>query len=131
MYFLKFNHQYFSLSKSGVYVFIKEVFDLFLESVVTCNRFNCIDRNSSIMKKLAKRNFKGIDYIRLNALPRAQADALRKSLSSRTLIKIQMYDEVFDDCVLYETYEKWHKNYQEEAALQNAEPSINKSVSLT
>lgn len=84
------------------------------------------------MKKQDKRSYKGIEYIRLDSLPQQQADSLVKSLSPRSLVKIQMYDEVVDNCVLYEAYEKWHSSYQEESAGQPAVPSSIKSrVSLT
>ena len=83
------------------------------------------------MKKLAKRTYKGIDYIRLDSLPQHQADALAKSLNPRTLIKIQKNDEVVADCVLYEVYEKWHIKFVEEASRQEPIPALNNSVSLT
>jgi hypothetical protein len=82
------------------------------------------------MKKLAKRTFKGIEYIRLGSLPQHQADALVKSLNPRTLVKIQMYDEIVEDCVLYEAYEVWYGNYQQDVAKQAA-ATVKNSVSLT
>ena len=83
------------------------------------------------MKKLAKRSFKGIEYIRLGSLPQHHADALVKSLNPRTLIKIQMYDEIIEDCVLYEAYEHWYSNLQTEAIEQSSANTVKNSVSLT
>ena len=90
----------------------------------------CIDDYNLIMKKLAKRTFKGIEYIRLSSLPKQQAEALVKSLNPRTLVKIQMYEEIVEDCVLYEAYEVWFGSYQQEVA-KEAASSVKKSVSLT
>jgi len=83
------------------------------------------------MKKLAKRSFKGIEYIRLSSLSLSHADKLAKSLNSRTIIKIQMQDSIIDDCVLYHAYEDWFNNYSEEPVTQTAVTGINESVSLT
>lgn len=82
------------------------------------------------MKKLAKRTFKGIEYIRLGSLPQQQADSLAKTLDPRSLIKIQMYDEVIEDCVLYAVYEKWYM-LQAELAKQTPASAVKNSVSLT
>ena len=64
------------------------------------------------MKKINKKSYKGIDYIRLSALPPKEAEIFQKKLTSRTLIKIMIFDEIIDDCVLYSAYETWIKNYQ-------------------
>ena len=84
------------------------------------------------MKKLTKRTYKGINYIRLGSLSREQAESLRKSLNPRTLIKIQIYDELLEDCVLYEAYEDWYENYQQELTPQPTIAGLkDKSISLT
>ena len=83
------------------------------------------------MKKLAKRTYKGIEYIRLGSLPKQQADALVKTLDPRTLIKIQMYDEVIEDCVLYEVYESWYGKLEKESVAQQAVVPVKNTVSLT
>lgn len=83
------------------------------------------------MKKLAKRSYKGIEYIRLDSVPKQIVESLVRSLSPRTLIKIQMYDETIADCVLYEAYEKWFAKYQEEATAQVNVVPAKGSVSLT
>jgi hypothetical protein len=83
------------------------------------------------MKKLAKRTFKGIEYIRLESLPKQQADILIKNLGPRTLIKIQMYDEIIEDCVLYEVYESWYSRAEKELVSEQAATTVKNSVSLT
>jgi len=83
------------------------------------------------MKKLAKRSFKGIDYIRLSSLTAKQAEKLRRVLSTRSLIKIQMQDNIIDDCVLYDAYEDWFSTYIDEPVSQPIIASTKKSVSLT
>lgn len=90
-----------------------------------------IEVSRPIMKKLAKRSYKGIEYVRLDSVPKQLADSLVKSLNPRTLVKIQMYDETVEDCVLYEAYEKWYANYLEEASLQTAVVPAKSSVSLS
>ena len=83
------------------------------------------------MKKLAKRTYKGIAYVRLDSMSKTDADALVKSLNPRTLVKIQMYDEVVEDCVLYEAYEVWFDNMQKESSKQAVVSSVENRVSLT
>jgi len=81
------------------------------------------------MKKVSKRTYKGIDFIRLSSLSEEQAASLKTSLTSRTLIKILMFDEVIDDCVLYSAYEQWFITYQEPVVA--APKPIKSSVSLS
>lgn len=81
------------------------------------------------MKKISKRTFKGIDYIRLSSLTTEQAASLKSDLNSRTLIKILMFDEVIDDCVLYSAYEKWFITYQE--TVPAPATAVKSSVSLS
>lgn len=83
------------------------------------------------MKKIAKRSYKGIEYIRLDSVPKQMAGSLVNSLNSRTLVKIQMYDETIEDCVLYEAYENWYAKYEIEISAQASEVPVKGSVSLT
>ena len=83
------------------------------------------------MKKLSIRNFKGIEYVQLGALPVAQAESLRQTLNDRTLIKILMDDVILDDCVLYSAYEKWFANNIKEVkepTLPQSRPSLGEPV---
>lgn len=82
------------------------------------------------MNKLNKRTFKGIEYIRLSALPTKEAEMLQKTLTNRTLIKIMVSDEVIEDCVLYTAYEAWFSNYQPELT-EPIKPTIRSTVSLS
>lgn len=66
------------------------------------------------MKKLTKRTYKGIEYIRLSSLPASQAESLKQTLNHRTLIKILHEEVVLTDCVLYTAYEQWYANYSKE-----------------
>ena len=79
------------------------------------------------MKKEGVHTYKGIDYVRLSSLPVEQSDSLKRVLTDRTLIKIQVDERILDDCVLYSAYDKWYelqnKATKVEVALQK--PSIN------
>jgi hypothetical protein len=82
------------------------------------------------MKKINKKSYKGIDYVRLSTLPPNEAELLKKNLTSRSLIKIMIYDEIIDDCVLYGEYEAWLKNYQPEP-VEKSSAALTNRVSLS
>ena len=59
------------------------------------------------MEKLSKESFRGIDYIRLQSLPLAQASLFRAWLKPRYVINIQVDEDILRDCVLFKHYEEW------------------------
>lgn len=124
---LKINSDYYYFE---VFFFFFYDFILFLESFGYLTGLSPINRLLLVMKKLAKRSFKGIEYILLSSLSKEQATSIRKQLTSRTLVKIMMYDKVVSDCVLYQAYEEWYATYQPEHQSEPATP-LEKSVSLS
>ncbi len=82
------------------------------------------------MKKLSKRVYKGIEYVRLGSLSPAQAESLKQTLNNRTLIKILHEEVILTDCVLYSAYEAWYETYsaEKETAPVSPLPQLSGSV---
>ena len=85
------------------------------------------------MIKLNSTTYKGIKYIRLNAMPVEEAKALKQTLDQRTLIKILKDDVVIEDCVVYSAYQNWCKSLHQDVQtgiLLNRENKPKKQISI-
>ncbi|CAN5152282.1 hypothetical protein BH09BAC3_BH09BAC3_16620 [soil metagenome] len=51
--------------------------------------------------------FKGIEFVRISALPQDQKDKIWKSFSQDKIIKIAKDEAVLVDCILYQDYLSW------------------------
>ena len=85
------------------------------------------------MNKINSTTFKGIEYIRLSALPSEQGKLLEQTLDERTLIKILKNDIVLEDCVLYKAYLKWYESSTSEVTSPistKQEPILKRQVTI-
>jgi hypothetical protein len=81
------------------------------------------------MEKIEKSTFKGIHFIELKSLPLEHAEALRQSLTQRTLIKIIQDDVILEDCVLYSAYEEWFEASKTNSSNNKHHPKTPLSIS--
>lgn len=63
-------------------------------------------------------NFKGIEFVRISALPKDQQEKVWSSLERDKVIKILKDKALMNDCILYNDYVSWLKN-QTVVASQN------------
>jgi len=85
------------------------------------------------MKKINSTTYKGIEYIRLSALPVEEAKTLKQTLNERSLIKILKGDIILDDCVLYSVYMRWYNSLNTEEAptvTHSQEPEIREQITI-
>ncbi|HEV8513834.1 MAG TPA: hypothetical protein VGQ59_11175 [Cyclobacteriaceae bacterium] len=54
--------------------------------------------------------YKGIEYIRISALPADQKDHLYKSLNHKLIINILKDESLLNDCLQYQHYITWYEN---------------------
>jgi hypothetical protein len=68
--------------------------------------------------KVRSKNYKGIEFVQLNELPKEQKEKISESLSEDSLIKILMNETVVSNCIQYKEYEFWFDNvYKEHKAV--------------
>ena len=61
--------------------------------------------------KTEAENFKGIEFIRISALPEEQKARIWQSLQSDKIIKIVKDQALLNDCILYQDYLTWLKQH--------------------
>ncbi len=58
--------------------------------------------------KIEGDNYKGIDFIRIAALPEDQKQKIRNSFDNKKIIKILREKELLNDCIQYTDYNEWY-----------------------
>jgi hypothetical protein len=56
-------------------------------------------------------HYKGILYIRISALPGEQKNSIRSTYNRDSIIKILKEDALINDCILYDDYLNWYKDF--------------------
>jgi hypothetical protein len=51
--------------------------------------------------------YKGIEFVRLSAMPKSEQDLFQKTFNPNLYIKILIGEEVVHDCVQYKDYASW------------------------
>jgi hypothetical protein len=52
--------------------------------------------------------YKGIEFVRLSAMPKSEQDLFQKTFNPNLYIKILIEEEILHDCVQYKDYISWH-----------------------
>jgi hypothetical protein len=52
--------------------------------------------------------YKGIEFVRLSAMPKAEQDLFQKTFNPNLYIKILMGEEIVHDCIQYKDYVSWY-----------------------
>ena len=63
-------------------------------------------------------HYKGITYIRISALPGEQKNKIRSSYSREAIIKILKDNSLINDCILYNDYVNWYRQFNAARALR-------------
>ena len=74
------------------------------------------------MQLLMAENFKGIEFVRISSLPEDQKEKIWQSFQQDKIIKIVKDKALMNDCILYQDYILWLKQYQASAA--KSSPSV-------
>ena len=56
-------------------------------------------------------HFKGIVYIRISRLPAAQKQSILQTLSRHSIVTILKEQTIVNDCVIYNEYMAWYRQY--------------------
>jgi hypothetical protein len=67
--------------------------------------------NQCVMKPISPQHYRGIFYIRLEALPDAQRDQFFNWLPVSDFIKLKVDEHIIDNCVNYQDYLFWFENF--------------------
>ena len=59
--------------------------------------------------KTPAENFKGIEFVRISALPEEQKQKIWQSFQQEKIIKIVKDQALMNDCILYQDYLSWLK----------------------
>ncbi len=65
--------------------------------------------------------FKGIEFVRISALPQDQKDKIWKSFRQDKIIKIAKDEAVLVDCILYHDYLSWLSQPESELPLDQSQ----------
>jgi hypothetical protein len=60
--------------------------------------------------KVDCKNYRGIEYIRVDELPLTQREKLIQTLAKDVFIKIMIDGEIVSRCVMYKDYNYWFEN---------------------
>jgi len=83
-------------------------------------------------QKSEEKVFRGIHYVRISQLPHAQKDMFLKWLPRDQVIKIQIEQNIFPDCVQYQHYEHWFDNVMLTLiANEKSEPIQNPDIGIS
>jgi hypothetical protein len=52
--------------------------------------------------------YKGIEFVRLSAMPKSEQDLFQKTFNPNLYIKILIEEEILHDCVQYKDYISWY-----------------------
>lgn len=55
-------------------------------------------------------NYKGIEFVRISALPEDQKKVFWDSFDRHKIIKILRNEELLNDCIQYRDYQDWYKH---------------------
>lgn len=69
--------------------------------------------------KAPAENYKGIEYVRICALPSDQKAILSQSLNQKLIISIQRGDAILKDCLQYSHYITWYENVYQSTIQEN------------
>jgi hypothetical protein len=79
--------------------------------------------------RVTSENYKGIEYIRISALPLDQKKHLYKSLNHKLIINILKDNSLMNDCLQYQHYVTWYENiYKTMVQERSVEVSANSSA---
>jgi hypothetical protein len=78
--------------------------------------------------KIKAEDYKGIEFIRISALPGDQKSKITQTINSQQIIKILKEKELLNDCIQYTDYSAWYStNYAaQERVAQN--PAIKREI---
>jgi hypothetical protein len=80
--------------------------------------------------KVQPKNFKGIDYVQVNQLPKEQYEKFVQTTSKSLHIKILIEGKVVSGCVQYKDYSLWYENVYANLKLEIQEAKVKSSISL-
>jgi hypothetical protein len=52
--------------------------------------------------------YKGIEFVRLSAMPKSEQDLFQRTFNPNLYIKILMGEEIVHDCIQYKDYVSWY-----------------------
>ena len=70
-------------------------------------------------------NYKGIEFVRISALPEDQKKLIWNSLHEDKIIKILKDDCLLNDCVQFQDYQTWYNQYKTHAVAASKAPTQN------
>lgn len=53
--------------------------------------------------------YKGIEFVRLSAMPKGEQELFQKTFNPHLYIKILIGEEIMHDCIQYKDYIAWYK----------------------
>lgn len=56
------------------------------------------------------KNYKGIEYVRLEELPITQREKLKDTINHELLIKIMIDGKIVNDCIQFKDYTYWYNS---------------------
>ncbi|HEY3401985.1 MAG TPA: hypothetical protein VGK59_01280 [Ohtaekwangia sp.] len=81
--------------------------------------------------KVQAKNFKGIEYIQVNQLPKDQYEKFQLTINKSLFIKILIDGKVISGCVQYKDYSLWYEGvYMNGKPVGVEETVVKSSVSL-
>jgi len=51
----------------------------------------------------------GYEFVQLSKLPPKQAEQMENRIPNASLMKIQVGEEMLEDCISYDDYEQWYR----------------------
>lgn len=75
-------------------------------------------------------NYKGIEFVRISALPEDQKKNIWNSIDRDKVIKILKDDCLLNDCVQFQDYKIWYSQYLHQAVSTKARTSSNPELKL-
>ena len=81
-------------------------------------------------QKAIEQIFRGIHYIRISPLPEEQKDQFVKWLPRDQIIKIQVEQDIYNDCVQFHHYEHWFDNIMRSQMNIESEPIEQLGISI-
>ena len=85
----------------------------------------------AIEMRVPSESYKGIEYIRISALPVDQKKYLYQSLNQRLVINILKDNSVMNDCLQYQHYITWYEKIYKSAIQEKSIAVSSKSPVLT
>ena len=73
-------------------------------------------------------NYKGIEFVRISALPEDQKKVFWNSFDRHKIIKILRNEELLNDCIQYRDYQDWYKHIAQSETITMKSQDLRKEL---